>query len=118
MTVRSLLMLGCMLAAAACTESPVEPGAEVVKPRCVTPAPLTGTYDSKAPGYIVVFRDGTTVSAEVNRLSARLQFAPTYVFESGLLGFAAQLSGASVAALRCDAVVAYVERNARFTYDR
>ena len=111
MNVRRMIVIGCLVAPVACTQTPVEPQAAVVKPPCGDPVPLLGTYNSQAPGYIVAFREGTIVSTEVARLSSRFQFTPTDVWASAVLGFAAQLPAATVAALRCDAAVAFIERN-------
>jgi hypothetical protein len=76
-------------------------------------APLTGTFDPQAPGFIVVFNDGTDVDAAVATLSAKYGFTSTRVYHSALAGFSALLSDRVVEALRCEPVVKYVSYNAR-----
>lgn len=76
---------------------------------CATPAPLLGTYTPAAPGIIVEFQPGTAVEAEVARLSEAYAFTPRFVYTSALLGFAAEVPAATIAALRCERSVRVVE---------
>lgn len=72
-------------------------------------APLHGTPDAAAPGYIVVFQDGTDPDAVVDELAAAHGFTPKHVFRHALLGFAAELSADALAAVRGHPAVKYVE---------
>lgn len=78
-------------------------------PPCSDSAPLLGTYDPAAPGYIVQFHDSVNAAAEAARLAALYGFTTTFVYQAALKGFAAQLSPATVAVLRCEPTVASIE---------
>ena len=78
---------------------------------CEKPAPLLGAKDPKAPGYIVVFQEGTDASPTARALSAKYQFQTKFVYTSALLGFAAELPDAVVAALRCESAVKYIQHD-------
>jgi hypothetical protein len=95
------------LAAAACAGNLLPPD----DPPCASPAPLQGAPDPRAPGFIVVFRDGTDVDATVGRLTARYAFQTKHVYRSALLGFAADLTPVQLAGVRCEAEVKYVEHD-------
>lgn len=84
-------------------------------PPCAAPAPLEGRKDPRAPGYIVVYRSGTPVRTTTFRLAAQYGFRPRYIYEHALLGFAAELSGLAVAALRCEPVVQRISHDALVT---
>jgi hypothetical protein len=73
------------------------------------PAPLHGTPAAEAPGYIVVFQDGTDPDAVVDALAAPHGFTPEHVFRHALLGFAAELSADALDAVRRHPAVKYVE---------
>lgn len=73
------------------------------------PAPLHGRADPAAPGYIVVFHDGTRPDAVTDELAAAHGFTPKHVFRNALLGFAAELSDDALAAVRRHPAVKYVE---------
>jgi hypothetical protein len=72
-------------------------------------APLHGNADAAAPGYIVVFVDGTKPDDVVDELAAAHGFTPKHVFRHALLGFAADLSDDALAAIRRHPAVKYVE---------
>jgi hypothetical protein len=72
-------------------------------------APLHGKADAAAPGYIVVFHDGTNADAVADALAATHGFTPKHVFRNALLGFAAELSDDALAAIRRHPAVKYVE---------
>jgi hypothetical protein len=73
------------------------------------PAPLHGKPDPAAPGYIVVFVDGTDPDAVVDELAAAHGFVPKHVFRNALLGFAAELPDDALDAVRRHPAVKYVE---------
>ena len=83
-----------------------EPPAE-----CTNPAPLLGEHDPRAPGFIVMFHSGVDAQAETQRLAAKYDFAPNYVFRT-LPGFSAALELSTVAGIRCEESVSLVEHNA------
>lgn len=76
------------------------------------PAPLHGRRSPAAPGYIVVFLDGTDPDAVVDELAAAHGFTPKHVFRNALLGFAAELSDDALDAVRRHPAVMYVEHDA------
>jgi hypothetical protein len=78
-------------------------------PACADSAPLLGTPDPAAPGYIVRFRDSVDAQAEASRLAARYGFVIRFVYQAAIKGFSADLSPATVTALRCEPSVAYIE---------
>jgi hypothetical protein len=73
------------------------------------PAPLHGRPDAGAPGYIVVFHDGTDADAVADELAAAHGFTPKHVFRHALLGFAAELADDALQAIRRHPSVKYVE---------
>jgi hypothetical protein len=73
------------------------------------PAPLHGKADPAAPGYIVVFVDGTDPDAVADELAAAHGFTPKHVFRNALTGFAAELSADALDAIRHHPAVKYVE---------
>jgi hypothetical protein len=81
---------------------------------CPDPAPLLGE-PTGAPGYIVVYREGTDAPAVTAEFAAKYGFTPRHVYEHSLQGFAADLSDAVLAALRCETVVNQVEYDRTFT---
>jgi hypothetical protein len=78
-------------------------------PPCADSAPLLGTYNPAAPGYMVQFRDGVDAAAEAALLADRYGFVVDIVYQAGPKGFAAKLSSATVAVLRCEPAVASIE---------
>jgi hypothetical protein len=78
---------------------------------CLQPAPLFGQANPAAPGYIVVFRSAVDPVAETARLAARYGFTPTHVYTAALLGFSADLTSPTVARVRCEPSVSYVEHD-------
>ncbi len=83
-----------------------------IEPTCADSAPLLGTYDPAAPGYIVRFRDSVDAAAEGARLAARYGFTTTFVYQYALKGFAsADMSAATAAVLRCEPSVASIGYN-------
>lgn len=74
-------------------------------------APLLGSPDPAARGYIVVYHDGTDADAVTDALAAAHGFVPKHVFRHALLGFAAELSEDAVDAIRRDPAVKYVEHD-------
>ncbi|HEX5871454.1 MAG TPA: protease inhibitor I9 family protein [Longimicrobium sp.] len=77
------------------------------------PAPLHGRADAAAPGYIVVFQDGTVPDPLVDELAAAHGFTPKHVFRNALLGFAAEFSADALDAVRRHPAVKYVEHEAQ-----
>ncbi len=75
------------------------------------PAPLHGRASAAAPGYIVVYHDGTDPDAVTEALAAAHGFAPRHVFRNALLGFSAQLSDDALDAVRRHPAVKYVEHD-------
>lgn len=90
-----------LLLAAACRALPVAAGDVVA---CLRPAPLEGRPDPRAPGYVVRYHDGVDAAAETSRLAQRHGFRPDVVYRT-LPGFAAELSAAALAGVRCEASV-------------
>jgi hypothetical protein len=89
--------------------------AALVPAACPSPAPLHLASRSRVPdSYIVVFKDGVEDSlAHTRQFEQRHDFTATFHYESALKGFAARLPPATVAALRCEPDVAYIEEDAQ-----
>src|SRR5262249_23626446 len=97
--------------------TPPPPTVEIVKPPCLSPAPLLGQFDPAVPRYIAVYRDGVDPGAETDRLATKFGFQPRFVYTHALAGFSAELSPPVVASVRCEARVDYVEFDQRITID-
>jgi peptidase inhibitor I9 len=104
-TLRFALLSSSLLLAVACHNST---GPQL---SCLQPAPLLGQANPMAPGYIVVYHSGVDPVAQTSRLAARYGFTPTHVYTAALLGFSASLTPASVAGLRCEPSVSYMEHD-------
>jgi hypothetical protein len=72
---------------------------------------LLGEENLAAPGYVVVFRTDVDAVAETARLAARYGFTATHIYTAALSGFSADLTSATVAAVRCEPSVSYVEHD-------
>jgi hypothetical protein len=101
---RSLLLgtaLWSVLLSGACSAHIMAP-----ETRCAEPAPLHGKKSPAAPGYIVVLHEGVDPHRTTWELAQQHGFTPISVFA---LGFAADFPESTREALRCEAVVRYVE---------
>ncbi|HVF59634.1 MAG TPA: protease inhibitor I9 family protein [Thermoanaerobaculia bacterium] len=74
---------------------------------------MLGSFDPRAPGYIVVLVDGKDLEASVATLAARHGFQVEGVY-AVIHGFSAHLEPETVAALRCEPQVSYIEHNQIF----
>lgn len=108
--VLAVLSVGCQQG----VTSPDSPFA-LLQPSCLSPAPVLGQFDSRAPGFIVVFDSGVDASAEASRLEGLYGFTSRYVYTHALQGFSAELTPATLAAIRCEASVNYASFNTRVT---
>ena len=100
--VLALLSVGCQQG----ITSPDAPF-QWLRASCSSPAPLLGHFDRRAPGFIVVFDSGVDASAEVRRLADLYGFTPRHVYTHALQGFSAELTPATLAAIRCETSVNY-----------
>ena len=105
------------VALAACSESPTAPGADAdqvnASALCARPAPLSGTPDPRTGGtYIVVYHDGTDSPATTARLAQKYGFTPRFVYQYALTGFAAPLTDAQAAGIRCEPETRYMQHDA------
>ena len=100
-----------------CQEGITSPDAPfaLLQPSCLSPAPVSGQSDPRAPGFIVVFDSGVDASAEAPRLASLYEFTPRHLFTHVLQGFSAELTPATLAAIRCETSVDYVSFNGRVT---
>ena len=78
---------------------------------CAQPAPLSGTYEPTAPGYIVQYQAVVEPISETSRLAAKYDFTPTHVYAAALHGFSATLTPGALAGVRCEQSVASLEYN-------
>ena len=91
--------------------------AELTAPQSRTAGPAPLLLKSPGPstvadGYIVVLkRDVANVDSQVDLLSGRFAFRPSYRYTSALKGFAAKLTPSVVQSLREDPNVAYIEQD-------
>lgn len=105
----TLAITGCGELAGPRPRAPAQPA-----PACAHPAPLAGTYDPAAPGYIVQYQAGVDPVSETSRLAAKYDFIPAHVYTAALHGFAATLTPDAVAGVRCEQSVASLEYNQVF----
>lgn len=110
----ALLGVG-VLALAACQDSsaPIQPD-EPAPTLERAPSAATAPASQRVPNrYIVVFKDGPTLSAtaEAQRMVAAHQARLHFTYQHALKGFAAELAPAAAAALRADPKVAFVEQD-------
>ena len=117
LSLRRLVVSASLLTLSACSGSstptegaPPDPRNRVVAPACADPAPLLGSFDPRTPGYIVVLVDGTNFEASVTALAARHGFRVERVYAT-IHGFFAHLEPETVAALRCEPQVSYLEHD-------
>jgi subtilisin family serine protease len=105
---RSWLVLGSLILAA-CVDDAVQPNFEA--PTDITPA-FSGSPGTAIPGsYIVVLSD----DANPRAVAALVGAEPRYVYEHALTGFAAELNGGQLTALRNMPGVEFVEQDQVFT---
>jgi hypothetical protein len=100
-----------------CQEGITSPDAPfaLLQPSCLSPAPVSGEFDPRAPGFIVVFDSGVDASVETPRLAGLYEFTPRHVFTHALQGFSAELTPATLAAIRCETSVNYASFDAPVT---
>src|SRR5215217_3347484 len=72
---------------------------------------VQGTFDARAPDYIVAYEAGVPAQATTSALAAKYGFTPKYVWDT-VPGFAAPLTDAAVEGLRCESVVKRIEHDA------
>jgi hypothetical protein len=86
---------------------------EATEPPCDHPIPVSGEWDDKAPGYIVAYTsDVEDPKAKTLELSRRLGFKVGGQFNFGAF-FTPALSPESLARLRCEPRIRYIEHNVR-----
>lgn len=122
MKAHTLALTAALLTLSACGDGGAvgleESRLNVLPTSCSDPAPLLGTPDSRvADSYIVVFDDSTDSAARTAELEEKYGFTAQYVYEHALEGFAAVLSAETVAAIRCEADVKYIEHDAVVSID-
>jgi hypothetical protein len=82
---------------------------------CLNPAPLVGQPDGAAPGYVVVFRDGTNPIQVTAQLEQKYGFKAKYVWQNVLLGFSAEFTTETREKIRCESSVKYMEFDQHLT---
>lgn len=80
-------------------------------PQCAAPAPFH-KFSCVAPGYVVVYKEGTNAEMVTAQLEAKYGFRALAVWQT-VPAFAALLSVQAVAALRCEPTIWFVEENAK-----
>lgn len=84
----------------------------VVAPNCGKPAALEGKWHKEAPGYLVAInRSWLPARLRVAVLEWKYNFRADGVYHSGREFFASNIQPNSLAALRCDAAIRYIEFN-------
>ncbi|MGH7652785.1 MAG: hypothetical protein ACREMS_13240, partial [Gemmatimonadaceae bacterium] len=101
------------VALAACS-SPTAPAKipDLVKrlvPKAVC-MPIGGTFDSRAPAFIIEYKAGVDPVAKTAELANRFDFTPLHVY-TAVGGFAAELSDNALVGVSCDASVAFIEHD-------
>ena len=97
----------CALLAEGCrveqlTTEPPPPTPPDLRGTCLA---VQGTFDPRAPGFIVTFKTGVDPITTTKDLESKYRFKATYVY-TALAGFAAQLSSAAVVGVSCEQSVA------------
>jgi hypothetical protein len=104
------LAISCSILCAAATARLDPP--HFVKPNCKFPAPLEGSYQPTAPGYIVQLRgDTNSVVLGARTLAKMYGFKLHSVFESTGAFYTSSISQSALAKLRCESQVQLVEYN-------
>jgi hypothetical protein len=80
-------------------------------PPCTNPSPLVGPASCDVIVYLVIFRTGTDVPTVTHSLEVKYGFTADKIWQYAVLGFSGHLTAQQVAQLRCEAQVAYVERD-------
>lgn len=122
MKLRTIALAAAVVALPGCWEGgllgPDDSRLNVLPPSCTDPAPLLGTPDSRvADSYIVVYDDSTDSRVRTEALQEKYGFTAQYVYEHAIKGFAAVLSAETVAAIRCEPDVSYIELDAVVSID-
>lgn len=73
---------------------------------------VQGTFDARAPDFIVAYEAGVPVQTTTDALAAKYGFTPKYVWDTGVPGFVAPLTDAAVEGLRCEPAVRRIEHDA------
>ena len=85
---------------------------DVVPPDCEKPAPLEGQWHKETPGYLVAINRGwLPARLRVAVLEWKYNFRADGVYRSGRGFFVSGMQPTSLAALRCDAAIRYIEFN-------
>ncbi len=92
----------------------VTPGIREVPPPCVDPAPFH-LSPWPAPGYIFIYRPGVDPITTTTRFEQEYGFKATYVYTVAIPGFSAVMTVQSVAAVRCENEILFVEENGQGT---
>jgi hypothetical protein len=79
-------------------------GSEENHALCTNPAPVLGTFDPDAPGYIVLFHDDIDSQVATSQLATLYGFQPTHIYEY-TNGFSAVFSTDVLEHLRCEASI-------------
>ena len=88
-----------------------------IAPACADPAPLNGSFDPAAADFLVMFHDSVDASVEAARLAQAYGFTARFVWETAVKGFSAEMSPATVNALRCEPSIAEIEYDQVFTIE-
>jgi hypothetical protein len=85
---------------------------ELVTPSCSDPSPLEGEWHEETPGYLVSMRSSWMPALlRVTVLEWKYDFRAGRIFRSSRIFFISSISPQSLAALRCDLAIRYVEYN-------
>lgn len=73
---------------------------------------VKGSFNPATPSVLVRYQTGVDPVATTKSLEAKYDFSARHVYTAALSGFAAQLSDAALAGVRCESTVAEIERDA------
>jgi len=108
----AVAVISSMWLAIGCSAPPL------IDPPCSSPIQIGGRWDSRAPGYLVGFAEGTP---NHEHLSAELAASYGFVIDGVFLSdgfYARKLSPEAVAALRCDPRIRNIDHNERMSIPR
>jgi hypothetical protein len=82
-----------------------------IAPACSNPAPLARSRD-RAPGHLITYVEPVDAKQTTAALAAKYGFSPQKIWDPPVPGFLAILDTRTVAGLRCEPSIKFIEENA------
>jgi hypothetical protein len=84
-------------------------GALTSQARCASPAPVEDSGTAAVPSMIVVFKSSVKPRVQTLELVQKYGFQVVHFYEAALPGFSARLPYSTIAQLRCEPTVSYLQ---------